>query len=144
MTLLVDAAPLVALANRRDDRHHIVRETLSSWRGPLVVPAPVSAEVDYLLGHRLGRDARLAFLDDVIAGRFDVVGLEVEDYRSVRDVERRYAALDLGLADCSLVVLAHRLGSRSILSFDERDFRTVAPLQGGAFRIVPADPPAGA
>ena len=40
----------------------------------LVIPAPVTAEVDYLLGRR----ARLAFLDDLAVGRFTVAGLKAE------------------------------------------------------------------
>lgn len=142
MTLVLDAAPLVALANRRDDLHAAVRDTVAGWAGPLVVPAPVSAEVDYLLGERLGRPARLAFLDDVAAGSVEVVGLEAAEYRAVRDLEDRYASLDLGLADCATVVLARRLGTRALLTFDERHFRTVTPLQGGVFTLLPADGPA--
>jgi predicted nucleic acid-binding protein len=56
-----------------------------------------------------------------------------------RRVDLRYADLGLGLADCSLVVLAHRHATKRILSFDERHLRAVAPLAGGAFTILPAD-----
>jgi predicted nucleic acid-binding protein len=38
-----------------------------------------------------------------------------------------------------LVVLAQRHGTTRILSFDERAFRAVAPLQGGSFTVLPAD-----
>ena len=36
-------------------------------------------------------------------------------------------------------VLARKLGTRRILTFDERHFRTVRPLQGGTFTVLPAD-----
>jgi uncharacterized protein len=49
------------------------------------------------------------------------------------------AELDLGLADCAIVVLARRLETRAVLSFDERHLRAVQPLQGGAFTLLPAD-----
>ena len=55
------------------------------------------------------------------------------------DLETRYADLDLGLADCALVVLAQRYQTDRILSFDERHLRAVAPLRGGAFTLVPFD-----
>lgn len=139
MTTLVDAAPLVALADGRDRLHTVTQEVLEGASGPLVVPAPVSAEADYMLGRRLGRPARLAFLDDIIAGRFEVHGLDVTEYASVRELETRYADLDLGLADCSLVLLAQRLGTRTLVTFDERDFRSVTPLQGGTFELLPTD-----
>lgn len=71
-----------------------------------------------------------------------VVPLKAAEYHAVRDLEDRYASLDLGLADCATVVLARRLGTRALLTFDERHFRTVTPLQGGAFTLLPADGPA--
>ncbi|MGH2355036.1 MAG: hypothetical protein ACRDI2_09890 [Chloroflexota bacterium] len=43
------------------------------------------------------------------------------------------------LADASLVVLARRYRTRRILTFDQRAFRAVEPLHGGAFTILPAD-----
>lgn len=69
MTLVLDAAPLVAVADRRDPMRARIEQVLVGEAGDLVVPAPVTAEVDYLLGRRLGRPARLAFLDDLAAGR---------------------------------------------------------------------------
>jgi hypothetical protein len=48
VTLIIDAAPLVALADRADR----VREVLVDEPGTLIVPAPVTAGIDYLLGVR--------------------------------------------------------------------------------------------
>jgi predicted nucleic acid-binding protein len=137
VTLLIDAAPLVALADRRDPLRAAVRDVLVAEPGGLVIPAPVTAEVDYLLGRRIGRAARLAFLDDLAAGRFAVESLELDDYTTVVELESRYADLDLGLADAAVVVLAARFDTRRVLTFDQRHFRTVRPLQGGAFELLP-------
>lgn len=139
MTLLVDAAPLVALADREDPLRHAVREVLVAERGALVIAAPVTAEADHLLGQRIGQEARLAFLEDLAAGRFTVEYLEPEEYAGVVRLERNYLDLDLdlGLADCAIVLLAARLRTRRVLTFDERRFRAVRPLQGGAFELLP-------
>jgi predicted nucleic acid-binding protein len=51
----------------------------------------------------------------------------------------RYEGLRLGLADCSLVIVAHRRQTTEILSFDERHLRAVAPIGGGTFTLLPAD-----
>jgi hypothetical protein len=51
----------------------------------------------------------------------------------------RYADLELGLADCALVVIADRYETDRMVSFDERHFRAVTPLAGGSFTILPAD-----
>ena len=139
MTLLVDAAPIVALADVEEPRRASILAALRDEPGELVMPAPTTAEVDYLLGQRFGQDARRAFLRDVADGRFSIAHLERGDYQTVIDLELRYADLDLGLADCALVVLAERYGTARILSFDERHFRAVTPIGGGAFSIMPTD-----
>ena len=92
MTLILDATPLVALADTADRMFEPVRRAIAAEDGPLIIPAPVTAEVNYLLGARHGEIARRLFLMDL--------------------AERR---------------------------FDERHFRAVAPLQGGAFELLPAD-----
>lgn len=135
----MDAGPLVALADRADRMREPVRQALAAEPGPLVIPAPVTAEIDYLLGVRHGAQARRSFIADLAAGRFAVACLEREDYRLVADLEARYEDLRLGLADCSLVVVAHRRQTSRILSFDERHLRAIAPIGGGTFTIVPAD-----
>jgi uncharacterized protein len=139
VTLVIDAAPLVALADRRDPMKPRVEAVLRKESGELVIPAPVTSEVDYLLGRRLGRAARLAFLEDLAAGRFTVGCLDEEDHRVVLDLERRYDDLDVGLADLSAVVIARRHNTRRLLTFDERHFRALRPLSGGRFTLLPVD-----
>jgi uncharacterized protein len=139
VTLIVDAAPLVALADRRDPLQATIEAVLCDETGELVIPAPTTAEVDYLLGRRLGRAARLAFLDDLAAGRFTVASLDVADHAVVTDLERRYHDLDAGLADLAAVVLAHRYGTLRLLTFDQRHFRTLQPLTGGSFTLLPSE-----
>ena len=139
MTLLIDAGPLVALADSDEPRRDAILEALADEPGALVIPAPTTAEIDYLLGQRFGAAARRAFVSDLAAGRFSVAGLERADYLTVLDLEARYADLDLGLADCALITLAARYQTTRILSFDERHLRAVTPLHGDAFVILPAD-----
>jgi hypothetical protein len=139
VTVLLDAGPLVAFADASDPYFPRIDQLLRSVDGPLVIPAPVTAEVDYLLGRRLGRGPRRDFIADIAAGRFTVACLEREDYATIGDLYARYADLELGLADCALVVLARRYKTTRLVSFDEPHFRAVRPLQGGAFTILPAD-----
>lgn len=140
MTLLLDAGPLVALADAGEPLRDAIHDTLLSEAGALVLPAQTTAEIDYMLGRRFGPAARRAFLADLASERFVVAALEPAEYDLVVALERRYEDLDLGLADCALVVLAARLGTTRILTFDERHFRAVLPLSGGAaFTLLPAD-----
>jgi uncharacterized protein len=139
VTLILDAAPLIALGDSRDPLHGAVADLLRAEGGDLVVPAPVSAEVDYLIRRRGSALAARAFLRDVAAGRFRVEGLTADEHGTVARLDEQYAALDLGLADLSVVVLAHRFRTRRLMTFDERDFRAVAPLSGGSFTLLPRD-----
>lgn len=139
MTLLIDAAPLVAIADRNEPLRAAIVEILDGAPGPLVIPSPVTAEIDYLLGQRFGDSARRAFLRDLAEGRFRVPTLEREDFVTIANLDARYQDLSLGLADCALVTLAARYRTTQLLTFDERHFRAVEPLTGGAFTILPAD-----
>lgn len=139
MTLIVDAAPLVALGDARDPLHATIGDLLRAEGGDLVVPAPVSAEVDYLIRRRGTPAAARAFLRDVASGRFRVEGLTADEHGTVARLDEQYADLDLGLADLSVVILAHRFRTKRLLTFDERDFRAVTPLSGGSFMLLPRD-----
>ena len=139
MTLLLDAGPLVASADRGDPFRPAAQRLLREHPGPLIVPAAVSAEVDYLLATRVGERARQHFLDDLAAGRFKAECLEGDEYRVVADLERIYADLAPGIADLSIVVLARRLNTRHVATFDYRHFRALRHLDGGYFTLLPSD-----
>ena len=139
MTLVVDTAPVVALADSSDPLRDAILAVLVAEDGPLIIPAPATAEIDHLLGRRLGPAARWAFLADLAAGRFDVACLDSTDYATVLELERQYADLDLGLVDCALIAVAARARTHRLLTLDERHFRAVTPLDGGTFVLLPAD-----
>lgn len=139
MTLVIDAAPLVALADAHEPRRDEILELLHAEQGSLYIPGPVTAEIDYLLDQRFGAPAQRAFLEDLAARRYESAGLDSVDYHAALDLDRQYSDLNLGLADLSVVVLANRLGTRRILTFDQRHLRAIRPIQGGAFMLLPAD-----
>ena len=139
MTLVVDAAAIVAMHDRRDPMGGPVEQALRDESGHLVLPAPVSAEVDYLLASRGGPAARRPFLADLAAGRYRVECLEQEDYKTIASLEDTYSDLGVGLADLSIVILASRFGTNRVATFDERHFRALRPLDGGAFTLLPYD-----
>ncbi len=141
MALIVDASALYAQANRLEPRHEDVTRILRSETGILATTEFTAAEADYLILDRLGLDPEMAFLDDLAQGTFIVDCLDRQEIVKAQEVVARYRDLRLGLADASLIVLAARYGTDRILTFDERAFRAVTPLQGGSFTILPADAP---
>jgi predicted nucleic acid-binding protein len=139
VALVVDAGALYAQADADEPGHAAVRAILETEREALVTTELAVAEADYLILDRLGPDVELAFLEDLAEGTYVVECLDQAQLRVAREVISRHRDLRLGLADASLVVVAERYATRRVLTFDERAFRTVAPLQGGSFTILPAD-----
>ncbi|HEV3070525.1 MAG TPA: VapC toxin family PIN domain ribonuclease [Solirubrobacteraceae bacterium] len=137
--LILDAGALYAQADADEPQHAAIARLLRAERGALVTSQVAVAEADYLILDRLGVDVELAFFNDLAAGTYLVDSLAQADFAVARDVAARYRDLELGLADASLVVLAARWQTRRILTFDERAFRAVTPLQGGSFVVLPAD-----
>ncbi len=139
MALMVVAGALYAQADRADPHHRAVVELLRAERGPLVTSQIAVAEADYLMLTPLGLDVEFAFLQDLAAGTFLAECLSREELGLALEVARRYRDLKLGVADAALVVLARRYRTRRLLTFDERAFRAVTPLQGGSFTLLPMD-----
>ena len=137
MTLIVDAGPLLALADRSDPQHAAVERTLRQEPGRLVLSAFCAAEADYLIARDFGSKAQRTFLQELASGQFEVLALSPDEHLLVVELDDDYPGM--GLADLSIVLLAARYDTRRILTFDERHFRAVVPLQGGAFTLLPVD-----
>lgn len=136
--LIVDAGALYAVADRRNPDHAAMVDLIQGWRGEAIVSAFAAAEADYLILTRLGLEAELGFLED-LAESYAVEALDPDGILQAREICGQYADLRLGLADASIVVLADRWRTRSLATLDERRFRAVRPLSGGAFELLPGD-----
>ena len=139
MTLVADTGALYALYDRDDRNHRSVLRVVSAHRGPIVVPLPVAAELDYFLTRYLGTDAALDFLASIEAGAFALDHLVKGDLARSRELVERYRDLPLGLVDATVIAVAERLETRAILTLDMRDFRAVGGHSHGAFVLLPAD-----
>ncbi|MEX2431417.1 MAG: VapC toxin family PIN domain ribonuclease, partial [Dehalococcoidia bacterium] len=86
-----------------------------------------------------GRIEALKLLRDVAAGAYELHPFSSHDMESAIQVLERYADLDLGLADASVVVLASHYACFDILTLDHRHFRAVVAPNGQPFRLLPHD-----
>lgn len=103
-----------------------------------VVPAPVLVELDHMLGRELGAEAFPALLDTIKAGELDVEDLTAIDYDRAAELMRTYADLEVGFVDCSVLVVAERLGEPKLATLDHRHFGTMRPRHVGALELLPA------
>ena len=139
MRLLLDAGPLIAQV-QPDHPHRVMsRRVLDNEREPPILSPFIAAEVDFFLQQLRGPAGNVGFLRDLSATRFEVPCFEQRDFVAIADLNKRYAGLSPGLADLSLVVLARRYRTTRILTIDQRHFRTLKPLQGGSFILLPFD-----
>jgi predicted nucleic acid-binding protein len=136
--IVADTSGLLALFNRREPAHAAVRAAVAAEVEPLVVSPYVVAELDYLVGSRLGVEAELAVLAELAGGAYHLAAVPADRLDRARSVVERYRDQRIGIADASLVVLAEQFETRSILTLDRRHFDVLRPLDGGQFHIVPA------
>lgn len=141
MTLVLDTGPLLAALDAADPDHEPCARLLLEEPADLIVPALVLAEVDYWCHRRLGPEAWLTFLDDVLAGAYGVEAPTGADLRRVRELHATYAELRLGVVDASVIALAERLGEGRIATLDRRHFTVVRPSHVEAFELLPQTPP---
>jgi hypothetical protein len=135
--IIADTSGLLALFNRREPDHAAVVAAVAADAEPLVVSPYVVAELDYLVATRLGVEAELAVLAELTSGAYDLVAYGVDDLAVARSVVERYQDQEVGVADASIVVLADRYRTRTLLTLDRRHFDVVRPLGGGRFRLLP-------
>jgi hypothetical protein len=134
--IIADTSGLLAFFNRREPAHDRVRRAIEATDDVLVVSPYVVAELDYLVGTRLGVDAELTMLDELAGGAYELATLGADDVRACAAVIGRYREQQLGVTDASLVVLAARYGTRTILTLDRRHFNVLRPLDGGRFKLL--------
>jgi hypothetical protein len=101
----------------------------------------VLAELDHVLGTRHGHASQLALLDEVAGGAYEVAEFSGAEVKSAAAVIRRYADLEVVLADASIVVLADKHQVVDVLTFDSRHFRAMRGPGGRPFRLLPDDYP---
>jgi uncharacterized protein len=141
--VVADTSGIIA-ASDRNARESAACQEILQQAGTVIISPLVLTEVDHLAKARFGSQARTAIIEFVIAQarqlRFQIpeTGLDILD--TARQVQRRYASLDLDLADAVNVGLAAQYRTDVILTLDRRDFRAIRPLTPHKwFRLLPDD-----
>jgi len=137
--ILLDTSGLLSAIDRSQRHHEAARRALEAAAPPWILSPFVLAELDYLLATRVSQDAERALLDEVGRGVYRLEAFDGPDIEAAERIIGRYRALQIGLADASLVVLASRHGTRDVLTLDERHFRALRGPGGRPFRLLPAD-----
>jgi predicted nucleic acid-binding protein len=137
--LICDTGALIDYLVESAPDHERFRKAIDQARTRFV-PGLVLAEVDYFL--RDERDAMRVFMQDLARGAFTYAAPTVGQLSRAMEVDQRFADLELGLVDGSIVALAESLGVRRLATRDVRHFAALRLRDGGAFELVvrPTDP----
>ena len=136
--ILLDTSELLAALDVAQRRHADAASSLAAATPPLLLSPFVLAELDYLLGSRVGEGARMSLLGEIERGAYQLQPFSAFDVTGARTTIERHADLRLSLADASIAVLAERHDVHEVLTLDERHFRALTSM-GRSFRLLPAD-----
>jgi predicted nucleic acid-binding protein len=141
---VADTSGLLALFNRADPEHRQTAIAANAC-GLLVVSPLALVEVHQVASVRADRRTADAVVGTLVARaeatRIAIATTTPRLLSTTLAVRRRYAGLDLDLADAAAVVLAAEYRTDVLLTLDRRDFRAIRPLTGNqAFRLLPDDP----
>jgi uncharacterized protein len=133
-SIIVDTGPLVAWFNPNDRDHERADQWLSRHgaRYSRHTTLAVVTETLHLLD---ATDAQVALLEWIGAGGLTLHCVENQHLREMAPRIRRYASTPMDFADATVLWLADRLGTRSILTLDNRGF-SVFRLAGGRKPIL--------
>ncbi|MGO8956781.1 MAG: PIN domain-containing protein [Streptosporangiaceae bacterium] len=143
MIVVGDTSGIIAASDLNAPESAACRAVLQD-AGTVIISPLVLTEVDHLAKARFGSPARTEIIDFILAqarlSRFEIPATPVEILDTARLVRRRYAGLDLDLADAVNVALAASYRTDALLTLDRRDFRAIRPLTPHKwFRLLPDD-----
>jgi predicted nucleic acid-binding protein len=137
LALILDTGPLFAAMDRSDADHDRCAALVDGANEPIVIPAPVIVEVDWLSGRRLQAQAFLSLLEDIQDKRLVVEELRLADYERSRELVDRYLDLPLGFVDAAVLSIVERLGEAKLATLDHRHFAVVRPRHVPTLRLLP-------
>ena len=135
--IIADTSGLLTLFNRTEPQHAEVRKLVARLDEPMVVSPYVVAEIDYLVATRVGVETELEVLAELGGGAYVLPDIGGDDLARIVDVLGKFRDQGIGVADASVVLLAERYRTRSLLTLDHRHFDVLRPIQGGRFRLLP-------
>jgi predicted nucleic acid-binding protein len=135
--VIVETSALLAFFDRDEPDHAAVSRILADASEALVLSPYVVAEVDHLVATRHGVPAELKVLKELAGGAWELATIDAADLERASSVVKRHADQGIGIADASIVVLADRYRTRTILTLDRRHFDLLRPLGGGRFTVLP-------
>ena len=124
---LIDAGPLIALFNKRDNYHSSIVDFLKKNNAVYWTTWPVLTEASHMLDFSL--KAQINLLEWVNRGGVQLVNLSENHLSQIISYSQKFSDVPMDLADASLMVASDIIQSKKIVSIDSdfyiyRNFRS--------------------
>ena len=134
--VVADTGFVVALLNQRDEHHNPVK-IVYAQQSLIILPQTVLAEVAYLVGQAAGISMVATFLRGLSTSRFQLTALTDSDVIRTAEILDQYADSRIDFVDATVMAMAERYGSTTVLTLDQRDFRLFRPQHCPSFELLP-------
>jgi len=134
---LIDAGPLIALANEREGHaHRECARLFQALDGGLATTLPVLTEAMYFVGRAGGWYLQERIWKLIAAGSVSIFHLAEEDIYRMSLLMEEYLDTPMDFADSSLVAAAEKLNTNRIFTLDS-DFSVYRVHSRQSFQIIP-------
>lgn len=131
--LLIDAGPLVAFMDRRDQFHSWAKEILATTQMPLLTCEAVLSETCFLLRqYPRGQDEVMALLQN---GLIQIPFRLEEEASTIATLINRYHSVPMSLADACLVRMSEMIPNSTIFTLDS-DFEIYRKNQNQVIDVI--------
>ncbi|MGB3589254.1 MAG: pilus assembly protein [Tunicatimonas sp.] len=113
---LVDAGPLIALFDKRDQYHLTAINFLKGYSGNLLTTWPVITEASHMLS--FSTNAQVNLLTWMQRGGLQISDLDQTHLVRLIELSQQFSDVPMDLADASLIVASEKYGIREIASID--------------------------
>ena len=97
----------------------------------------VLAELDYLVQTRFGAKVELSMLNDISNGAFVLESFDAKDIAACIKIIEKMNNQEIGLTDASVVHLAARNNTNTIMTLDHKHFNPMRNSKNKPFKLVP-------
>lgn len=114
--ILIDTGPIIAIFNKNDKYHEIIKNFLKNYQGKLTSTWLVVTEVSHMLDFNI--QTQIDFLTWIKLGGLTIEDIEKEDLNRIIELSRKYSDVPMDLSDASLVVLSEKINLKKIITID--------------------------
>ncbi|MEM9831784.1 MAG: PIN domain-containing protein [Bacteroidota bacterium] len=115
-SILVDAGPLIALFDKRDQFHATAIEFLKNHPRRLLTTWPVITETSHMLDFSI--NVQINFLEWIRRGGIEIAELDQSHIARLIELSQQFSDVPVDLADASLIVASKNYGITEIASID--------------------------